>query len=58
MSTVLIVFGLALSLVTLVLVVVVRVTRLAFLGSDFRNLVPNNTCCLQNFRLAFWLFLA
>ena len=30
----------------------IRVAKLALLGPNFRNLVPNNTCWPQNFRLA------
>jgi len=32
--------------------------RLPLLGTNLRNLVPNNTCLPQNFRLILWLFLA
>jgi len=32
-----------------------RVVRLALLGPNFGNLVPNNTCWPQNIRLVFWL---
>jgi len=34
----------------------ITVARLALLGPNFINLVPNNTCWPQNFRLTFWLF--
>ena len=36
--------------------VITRVARLALLGPNFRNLVPNNTCWPQNFHLALWFF--
>ena len=40
-----------------VLYIGVWVARLTLLGPNFSNLVPNNTCWLQNFGLAlFWPF--